>query len=58
MDAFNDLIETAPETFDGLVAWVGYLGEIRSVEAWMFEEEGPTLVETLVEALENLAVTS
>jgi hypothetical protein len=27
-------------------------------EAWMFEEEAPTLILTLVEALGNLAVTS
>jgi hypothetical protein len=58
MDAFNDLIETAPTTFAGLQAWVAYLDEIRSVEAWMFEDEAPALVVTLVEALGNLAVTS
>jgi hypothetical protein len=57
-DTFNDLIETAPTTFAGLVAWASYLDEIREVEAWMFEGEGPALVVTLVEALENLAVTS
>ena len=28
----------------------------RSGEAWMFEEEGPTLVATFAEALGNLAV--
>ena len=58
MDTFNDLIETAPTTFAGLVAWASYLDEIRQVEAWMFEGEGPTLVATLVEALGNLAVAS
>ena len=58
MDAFNDLIETAPTTFAGLQAWASYLDEIRRCEAWMFEDEGPTLVVTLVEALGNLAVTS
>jgi hypothetical protein len=58
MDAFHDLIETAPTTFAGLVAWASYLDEIRHCEAWMFEDEGPTLVVTLVEALGNLAVTS
>jgi hypothetical protein len=55
MAAFNDLIETAPVTFAGLVAWSSYLDEI---EPWMFEERGPTLVVTLVEALGNLAVAS
>jgi hypothetical protein len=55
MAAFNDLIETAPVTFAGLVAWSSYLDEI---EPWMFEERGQTLVVTLVEALGNLAVAS
>ena len=36
MAAFNDLIETAPVTFAGLVAWSSYLDEI---EPWMFEEK-------------------
>jgi hypothetical protein len=58
MDAFIDLIETAPTTFAGLQAWASYLDEIRSVEEWMFEEVGAALVVTLVEALGNLAVTS
>jgi hypothetical protein len=58
MDAFNDLIETAPTTFAGLVAWASYLDEIRDADEWMFEEGGPALVVTLVEALGNLAVTS
>ena len=57
-DAFSDLIETAPKTFVGLVAWASYLDEIRNVEPWMFEEEGPTLVATLAEALRGLAVLS
>jgi hypothetical protein len=35
-----------------------YLDEIRSVDPWMFEEVGPALVVTLVEALGNLAVKS
>jgi hypothetical protein len=58
MDAFNELIGTAPTTFAGLRVWVAYLGEIRDADEWMFEEEGPALVATLVEALGNLAVTS
>jgi hypothetical protein len=58
MDAFSDLIETAPTTFAGLVAWASYLDEIRGVDPWKFEEEGPMLVVALVEALGNLAVTS
>jgi hypothetical protein len=37
---------------------VGVLDEIRHCEAWMFEDEGPTLVVTLVEALANLVVPS
>jgi hypothetical protein len=59
LDVLNDLIGTAPATFAGLQAWASHLNEIRHVdEAWMFEEEAPTLVVTLVEALGNLAVTS
>jgi hypothetical protein len=59
LDALNDLIGTAPTTFVGLQAWASHLNEIRHVdEAWMFEEEAPTLVVTLVAALGNLAVTS
>jgi hypothetical protein len=58
IDTFNDLIETAPTTFAGLQAWAAHLNDIRHVEAWMFEDNGPTLVATLVEALGNLAVTS
>ena len=58
IDTFNDLIETAPTTFAGLVAWASYLDEIRGVDPWKFEEEGPMLVVALVEALGNLAVTS
>jgi hypothetical protein len=58
MDAFSDLIETAPTTFAGLQAWAAYLDEIRGVEVWMFEEVGPTLVVTLAIALGNLAVSS
>jgi hypothetical protein len=55
--AFLKLIGTAPSTFAGLQAWAAYLAEIRHCdEAWMFEEEAPTLVVTLVEALGNLAV--
>jgi hypothetical protein len=32
-DAFIDLIETAPTTFAGLVAWATYLDQFRQVEA-------------------------
>jgi hypothetical protein len=56
--AFDDLIQIAPTTFAGLVAWAAYLHEIRKVEEWMLEGEAPRLIETLVEALGNLAVTS
>jgi hypothetical protein len=58
MDAFNDLVETAPTTFAGLVAWAMYLEEVRKVDAWIFQEEGAALVVTLAEALRNLAVVS
>jgi hypothetical protein len=58
MDAFESLIETAPITLSGLVAWAGYLNGVRKVEPWMFADQGATLVVTLVEALGNLAVTS
>jgi hypothetical protein len=59
-DAFEPLLKTAPTTFAGLVAWASYLDKIgrHDGEAWMFEGEGPTLVATLVESLDNLAVTS
>jgi hypothetical protein len=56
--AFKDLIETAPTTFAGLVAWASCLDEIRDADEDMFEFFGPALVVTLVEALGNLAVTS
>ena len=56
MEAFIDLIQTPPTTFAGLQAWAAYLGEIRIVDGWMFEEAAQTLVVTLVEALGNLAV--
>jgi hypothetical protein len=58
IDAFNELIETAPTTLAGLQAWAPYLGEIMNAEEWMFDEVGPTLVATLVEALGNLKVAS
>jgi len=57
-DAFAALIETAPTTFAGLLAWASYLEDISKLEAWMFEGEGPTLLVTLVNALGNLQVTS
>jgi hypothetical protein len=58
MEAFNNLIETAPTTFAGLVAWASYLDEIGQRDGGMIEAEAPTLVATLVEALRNLAVVS
>lgn len=58
MDAWQELLSTAAATLAGLRAWAAYLDEIREVETWMLEEEGPTLVATLVEALGNLAVQS
>ena len=59
-DTFRDLIETAPTTFAGLVAWASFLDKIarHDGEAWMFEGEAPTLIATLVEAFGNLAVAS
>ena len=58
LDAFTDLIETAPTTFAGLKAWASCLDEIRDADEDMFEWAGPTMVVKLVEALGNLAVTS
>jgi hypothetical protein len=57
MEAFEALINRAPTTFAGLVAWTSYLDNLgrQDGEAWMFEGEGLTLVATLVEALGNLA---
>jgi hypothetical protein len=56
LDVLNDLVGTAPSTFAGLQAWAGYLAEIRHCdESWVFEEDAPALVVTLVEALGNLA---
>jgi hypothetical protein len=57
-EAFDRLIATAPTTLAGLQAWAAYLDEIRHVEEWMFEDEPPALIATLVEALGNLAVSS
>jgi hypothetical protein len=42
IDAFNELIETAPTTFAGLVAWASYLDEIRDVDEDMLEEVAPS----------------
>jgi len=56
--AFAALIETAPITFAGLVAWAAYLNEIAEHEAWMFEEAGVTLIETFADALGRLAETA
>jgi hypothetical protein len=56
--AFDDLIQIAPTTFAGLVAWAAYLHQIRKVEEWMLEGEAPRLIDTLVEALGNLQVAS
>jgi hypothetical protein len=53
MDAIHELIQTAPTTLAGLVAWATYLNEI---EAWMIQEEGQALVATIADALRNLAV--
>jgi len=53
MDAFHELIATAPRTLAGLRAWAAYFSE---VETWMFEEEGPTLVATFAEALGKVAI--
>jgi hypothetical protein len=58
VSAFDDLIQTAPATLVGLVAWAAYLHEIRQVEEWLLEGEAPRLIETLVEALGNLQVAS
>lgn len=60
-DAFDLLIETAPVTFPGLVAWIAYLDEIRRENPWNFEDlptASTTLIATLTEALGNLAVSS
>jgi hypothetical protein len=35
MDAFIDLIQTAPTTFAGLQAWATYLDEMKIVDGWM-----------------------
>jgi hypothetical protein len=55
-EAFDRLIATAPTTLAGLQAWAAHLDETRHAEAWMFEDEAPALIATLVEALENLVV--
>ena len=56
MEAFEVLINTAPTTAAGLLAWASYLDASANVEAWMIEGEAPTLIATLVEALGNLTV--
>jgi hypothetical protein len=60
MEAFEPLPKKAPTKLAGFVAWASFLDKIarHDGEAWMFEEEGTTLVATLVEALGNLAVAS
>jgi hypothetical protein len=58
IDAFNDLVGTAPTTVAGLQAWASYLGEFMNAEDWLFEEAGPTFVATVIEAAGNLAVAS
>lgn len=55
MNAIHELIQTAPTTLAGLVAWATYLNE---VEAWMLEDQGAPLVATLATTLRNLAVSS
>jgi len=56
-DAFNELIETVPQTIAGLRAWADYLDDLgRSDERdWMLEDAGPKLVATFAKALRNLA---
>jgi hypothetical protein len=54
-DTFSELINTVPMTFVSLQAWSSFLNETARCEGWMLQEEGPALVATLVEALENLA---
>ena len=56
--AFNDLIQTSPTTFAGLVAWASYLDEVGKVEGWRLGDKASALVVTLVEALRNLKVAS
>jgi hypothetical protein len=56
--AFDNLIQTAPTTFAGLVAWAAYLDEIRTTEEWRLHNKASALVVTLVEALRNLKVAS
>lgn len=58
MDTFILLVETAPTTFAGMVAWAAYLDEVRQAEVWMIEDHGAKVVETLVEATRNLALSS
>jgi hypothetical protein len=42
LDAFKDLIETAPTTFAGLRAWASYLDEIRDVDQELLEWLAPS----------------
>jgi hypothetical protein len=53
--ALENLVETAPTTFAGLVSWASYLDEIgRGGDTWVTDEASPTLIATPVEALGNL----
>jgi hypothetical protein len=60
-DAFDRLIETAPVTFPGLIAWVACLDEIRRNDPANFEDlptASTTLISTLTAALQNVTVAS
>jgi hypothetical protein len=53
--AWRELVSTAPQTLAGLKAWASYLDEVRKVEGWMQEEEGPAIVKALAQAVTQCA---
>jgi hypothetical protein len=59
-DAFYALLETAPLTFAGLIAWSAYLDEQRRDHEWRLDglDIVTKIVGTFAEALRNLTVTS
>lgn len=55
MNAWRELVSTAPQTLAGLKAWGSYLDEVREAESWMLEDEAQAIVRTLAQALEQCA---
>ena len=55
IDAWRNLVSTAPQTLGGLQAWASYLNEVRETEAWMLEDHAEAIVMTMARSLGSLA---